>query len=246
MIRILNAEPDNYSPEARQILTSIGQLVEKRLSQTELLQSVSEFDVLIVRLGLAVNGEVIKGGHRLRAIVTATTGVDHIDVDFAQGRGIAVLSLKGEKEFLRTVPATAEHTWALLLALVRNLPQAVESVRAGDWDRDAFRGRDLEGKRLGILGLGRVGAKVARYGLAFSMRVAAFDAHRDQDWPGDIQRCSTLDELLRRSDVLSLHVPLNAETHHLIGERELALLPQGAVLINTARGSVLDEMALVK
>ena len=244
MIRILNAEPDNYSPEARQILTSIGELVEKRLSQAELRQWVSDFDVVIVRLGLAINREAIEAGHRLRAIVTATTGFDHIDVQFAEARGIAVLSLKGETEFLRTVPATAEHTWALLLALMRRVPQAVESVRAGEWNRDHFLGNDLCGRRLGIVGLGRIGEIVARYGLAFGMQVAAFDPYRS-NWPPDVQRCSTLDELLRRLDVLSLHVPLNAETRHMIGKRELALLTPGTVLVNTARGAVLDEAALV-
>jgi len=244
VIRILNAEPDNYSPDARQILTSLGELIERRLSQVELLQWVSDFNILIIRLGLAVDRKVIEKGHRLRAIVTATTGLDHIDVQFAEAKGIAVLSLKGETEFLRTIPATAEHTWALLLALVRRLPQAVESVRAGEWDRDAFRGHDLEGQRLGIVGLGRIGEKVAGYGIAFGMQVAAFDPYRS-DWPRDVQRCSTLADLLQRSDILSLHVPLNTETWHMIGERELALLPPGAVIVNTARGAVLDEAALV-
>ncbi len=244
MIRILNAEPNNYSPEARQILTSIGELVERPLSQAELPRWVADFDVLIVRLRLRVNREVIEAGRRLRAIVTATTGLDHIDVESAQARGIAVLSLKGEVDFLRSIPATAEHTWALLLALMRHIPQAFESVRAGEWNRDAFRGRDLARKRLGIVGLGRVGERVAQYGLAFRMQVAAYDPYRSE-WPEEVCRWSTLEDLLRHSDILLLHVPLNVETYHLIGERELALLPRGAVLVNTARGAVVDEKALL-
>lgn len=244
MIHILNAEPDDYSPEARQILTSLGELVEKKLSQSELADWVCDFDVLIVRLGLEVNRDVIEAGSRLRAIVTPTTGLDHIDVKFADTKGIAVISLKGEAEFLRTIHATPEYTWALLLALVRHLPRAVESVRAGTWNRDLFRGYELCGRRLGIVGLGRIGEKVATYGIAFGMQVAAFSPHRS-DWPADVRCCSSLDELLRRSDVLSLHVPLNSETDHMIGEQQLALLPQGAVLVNTARGAILDETALV-
>lgn len=244
MIRILNAEPDNYSPEARQILTSIGELVERRLSQAELIQWVPDFNILIVRLGLTVSREVIEAGRRLRAILTATTGLDHIDVELAQDKGIAVLSLRGEVEFLCTVSATAEHTWGLLMALVRHIPRAAESVRDGDWNREAFRGHDLCGKRLGILGLGRIGEKVARYGLEFGMQVYAFDPYRN-DWPVSIVHCPSLDDLLQRSDVLSLHVPLNPETFLMIGKRELALVPQGAVLINTARGAILDEAALV-
>lgn len=244
MIRILNAEPDNYSSEARQLLTSIGELIEKRLSQAELIHWIPDFDVLIVRLGLKIDRETINSGHRLRAIVTATTGLDHIDLEAAKAKGISVLSLKGETEFLRGIPATAEHTWGLLLAMIRHIPQAFESVLAGKWNRDAFRGHELDGKRLGILGLGRIGERVARYGLAFGMQVAAFDPYRS-DWPDDISQCLTLEDLLRSSDVLSLHVVLNDQTYHMIKERELALLPRGAVLVNTARGAVVEEEALL-
>ena len=244
MIRILNAEPDNYSPDARRILASLGELVEQRLSQTELRQWVSEFDILIIRLGLEIDRDVIAAGHRLRAIVTATTGLDHIDVEFTQARGIAVLSLKGEDEFLRSISATAELTWGLVLALVRHIPQAFESVRAGDWDRDLFRGHELNGRRLGIVGMGRLGEKVARYGLAFGMDVAGYDPYVEK-WPEGVTRCAMLADLLARTDVLSLHVPLNNETRGLIGRTELALLPPDAVVINTSRGEVLDEVGLV-
>lgn len=245
MLRILNAEPDHYSCEARKILDAIGEVVEEHLTQAELVQRVADFGILIVRLGLTVDREVITAGRRLRAIVTATTGLDHIDVDFATSRGIDVLSLKGEIDFLRTIPATAEHTWALLLALIRNIPRAVESVRKGQWNRDELRGHDLNGKQLGIVGLGRIGEKVANYGLAFGTRVAAFSPYREH-WPSRVERCATLEALLSKSDVLSLHLPLNDETFHMIGRRELRLLPKGAYLINTSRGRIIDEQALVE
>ncbi|MCZ7574934.1 MAG: hypothetical protein M5U01_40805 [Ardenticatenaceae bacterium] len=244
MIRILNVEPLNYSDEARFILQSLGQLDERYLTKAELLTCLPDYDVLIVRLGFQLDRTIIDSGLRLKAIVTATTGLDHIDVTYAEQRGIKVLSLRGETEFLYSIPATAEHTWALLLAMVRRIPQAYASVIAGAWDRDAFRGHDLRGKRLGIVGLGRIGEKVACYGLAFGMIVAAYDPYRS-DWPTGVKQCLTLPELLERSDVLSLHVPLNAETERLIGRRELARLPAGAWLINTSRGGVLDEAALV-
>ncbi|MCL4555085.1 MAG: hydroxyacid dehydrogenase, partial [Actinobacteria bacterium] len=172
------------------------------------------------------------------------TGLDHVDVDYARSRGIAVLSLRGETEFLRTIPATAEHTWALLLALMRQIPQASTSVRHGEWHRDWFRGHDLCGKRLGIVGLGRIGEKVAQFGLAFDMHVAAYDPHRN-DWPVDVLECKSLKELLSRSDALTVHVPLNDETRRMIGQDELALLPRMAVVVNTSRGEVLDETSLV-
>ncbi|HPO58472.1 MAG TPA: NAD(P)-dependent oxidoreductase, partial [Anaerolineaceae bacterium] len=119
------------------------------------------------------------------------------------------------------------------------------SVLRGEWNRDAFRGHDLCGRSLGILGLGRIGEKVARYGLAFGMRVLAYDPTRDP-WMEGVERANTMDELLAASEVLSIHVPLNERTEGLIGRRELALLPPGALLVNTARGAVLQREALLE
>lgn len=244
-VRILNAEPDRYSPEARVILEQIGTVDNGPLTRGELLARLPEYDVLIVRLAHQIDAEVLARGERLRAIVSATTGLDHIDLAEAERRGVAVLSLRGETEFLRSIPATAELAWALLLGLVRRLPQAYASVLRGEWNRDAFRGHDLCGRSLGILGLGRIGEKVARYGLAFGMRVLAYDPTRDP-WMEGVERANTMDELLAASEVLSIHVPLNERTEGLIGRRELALLPPGALLVNTARGAVLQREALLE
>lgn len=244
MIRILNAEPINYAGEARQILRCLGEVDERAVNRSELLSRIADYDVLIVRLKFRIDREVIDTGKRLKVIATATTGLDHIDVDLAHQRGITVLSLQGESRFLRTIPATAEHTWALLLALVRRIPWAFQSVVEGRWNRDAFRGQELRGKRLGLVGFGRIGKQVARYGLTFEMSVAAYDPYC-RDWPRDVQRYRRLDDLLSTSDVLSIHVPLNGKTAGLIGAGELAQLPPGALLINTSRGVVIDETALV-
>lgn len=244
MIRILNAEPLNYSEAAREILQTLGSVDERYLNREGLLACLSDYDILIVRLGFQVDRALLDAGRRLCAIVTATTGLDHIDAAYAEKRGIAVLSLRGEYEFLRSIPATAEHTWALLLALIRQIPWAYSSVLEGRWERDAFRGRDLSKRRLGILGLGRIGEKIARYGLAFGMDVAAYDPAPLGEVEG-INLCDSMMALLRRSDVLCVHVPLNESTERLIGAAELAELPPGAMVINTSRGAVLDEAALV-
>lgn len=245
MIRILNVEPLGYSDHARSILRSLGELIEEPLDRKGLLSNLPGYDVLIVRLAHQIDRQIIDAGLRLKAIVTATTGLDHIDVAYARSRGIAVLSLQGETEFLYRVSATAEHTWALLLSLLRRIPAAFSSVRNGQWDRDSYRGHELDGRRLGLVGMGRVGRKVARYGLAFSMGVAAFDPYAT-DWLEGVERCTSLTELLKRTDVLSLHVPLNNETTSLIEEKKLACLPAGAVLVNTSRGEVVDEHALLQ
>lgn len=245
MIYILNAEPLDYSDEARRILCALGYLDELVVSREQLLACIAKYTVLIVRLGFQIDREVIDAGKNLRVIVTATTGLDHVDVEYAEAHGIKVLSLRGQIDFLRTIPATAEHAWALLLALVRRVPWAFQSVLNNNWERDLFRGHDLWGKRLSLVGLGRIGEKVAHYGAAFGMQVAAYDPYRDE-WPASVTRFKVLADMLQQTDVLSIHVPLNPETEHLIGRQELAHLPASSWLVNTSRGGVLDEAALIE
>lgn len=242
--RILNAEPDQYSKEAVQILETVGTVDLKQVSRQELLKYIDQYDVLIVRLGFQINEELFLHAHRLKVVVSATTGVDHIDLDAARKHDVTVLCLRGEYEFLRSIPATAELTWGLLLSLVRNIPQAYQSVLQGDWDRERFRGYDLCGKKLGVLGLGRIGEKIAQYGLTFGMQVAAYDIDPEKQMSG-IEIKSSMTELFSGSDIVSVHVPLNTDTIALIGEKELSLMHLG-YLINTARGAVLDEVALVQ
>lgn len=245
MIKILNAEPSNYSQEARRILLSIGELHESPLTRDDLLKCLKDFDVLIVRLGIQVDRDLILCSPRLKAIVTPTTGLDHIDTEVASKRGVAVLSLKGESEFLRSIHATAEHTWALLLALTRNIPAAAVSVKRGEWNRDLFRGTELFGKILGIVGYGRIGQRVGAYGQAFGMQTIAYDPGK-VDFPPQVEKCHTLQVLLGVADVVSLHVPLNENTKALIGYGEFNIIKKGAFLINTSRGRLVDEDALLK
>ena len=244
-IKILNIEPRGYSLEAKRILMNCGELIEFEASRKELLDIIGDYDALIVRLGHRIDSTVLKKASKLKVIVTPTTGLDHIDTEYARKKGVKVLSLQGETEFLRSVSATAEHTWALLLALIRRIPWAFSSVLEGKWDRDSFRGTELHGKRLGILGLGRLGIKVAFYGLAFGMKVYFYDPYC-KSWPDNIKRCSKLNELLSKSDIFSIHIPLNDKTERLIGYKELSRLPRGALLVNTSRGALLDSAALVE
>lgn len=243
-LRILNAEPDAYSEKAANILRSLGKVDLVQLNRAELLDCIDQYDVLIVRLGFQIDEEVFQKATRLKAVVTATTGVDHIDMTAAEKHGVKLLCLRGEYEFLRSIPATAELTWGLLIALVRNLPGAINSVLADEWDREGFRGYDLTGKKLGILGLGRIGEKIARYGLAFGMHVAAYDIDPAKKMPG-VDNLASMDALFDWSDVVTLHVPLNESTVNLVGETQLSRMQDG-YLVNTARGAVLDEGALLK
>ncbi len=242
MLRIGILEPEMYPPRALELLRTVGEVHE---SDGDLAKVLNQAEVLIVRLKYLLNREFLNRAPKLKFIATATTGLDHIDLECARERIITVLSLRGETQFLRTVTATAEHTWGLLLALLRHIPQAHEAVVSGDWDRTRYFGRELQGRTLAIIGLGRIGQMVAQYGLAFRMSVVAYDPFQ-KEWIDGVMRAASLDELLPDADVLSVHVPLSKETTHLIGRAELAVLKRGAVVLNTSRGAILDESALIE
>jgi D-3-phosphoglycerate dehydrogenase len=240
--RILIVEPDRYPDRAKQILQEAGELVFH--DGSDLKRALPAIHAVVIRLRYLWNKDLLDVAPDLKAIATATTGLDHIDLELAQARRIAVLSLKGETDFLKTITATAEHTWGLLLALLRHIPQAHQSVISRNWDRDQFFGRELQGRTLGIVGLGRIGRMVARYGLAFGMEVIATD-HSEKEWIDGVEKAASLADLLPRVDILSIHVPLTNENEKLIGPKEFAALKPGAVLLNTSRGAVLDEQALL-
>jgi D-3-phosphoglycerate dehydrogenase len=243
-VRILNAEPQGYSPAAREILDTLGEVTEKPLDRAGLLDTAEDYEVLITRFGHRMDKELFAAAPRLRVLVSATTGLDHIDLEAAADCGVEVLSLDGETEFLEGLSATAELTWGLLLAVSRHIPQAADSVKEGIWDRDAFKGNELRGKRLGILGMGRLGRMVAEYGRVFGMVVAAYDPYAS-DWPTGVELHSAAEDLMEDAQVLSIHVPLNDETRGLMDKDMLSRLPEGAVLINTSRGAVVAEAALL-
>jgi len=244
-LKILVTEPENYSLAALETYRSLGEVSLGPLDDAALASKVAGYDVLVIRLRHVIGRALLDKADKLKVIVSPTTGLDHIDLDAVAERQATVLSLIGETEFLRSIPATAELTWGLLLALVRHIPQAYPSVLKGEWQRNRFRGHDLSGKTLGIVGLGRIGEKTARYGQAFGMQVIAFDPHRTE-WLTGVEKMNSLKDLLRRSEVLLIHVPLEKDTISMFGAKELALLPPGAVLVNTSRGAVLDETALLK
>ena len=242
-IRILNCEPKGYSREALSILRGVAEVDEIACDRGQLIERIGVYDGLIVRLGHRVDGEVMAAAPKLKFVATATTGLNHIDLVEAARRKIEVISLRGERAFLDTIHATAEHTWALLLALIRRLPGAVRSVHAGAWDRDHFIGSELHGKTLGIVGYGRLGSKVAGYGLVFGMKVLAHDPHAKAFEHG--VTAVTLERLARESDVVSLHVPYCTDTTKMVGRSFFGMMKRGSLLINTARGEVVDEAALL-
>ncbi|MDZ4285103.1 MAG: NAD(P)-dependent oxidoreductase, partial [Patescibacteria group bacterium] len=176
-MRILNTIGQVLTPEARAILEGVGCLDDRALSQGELAEVIGEYDAALVGLGLTFDSRVLARAEKLRVIATATTGLDHIDLNAALVRDIEVLSLRGEEEFLNTITGTAELAFGMLIDLARRVPWAFESVRRYEWNREAFRGHSLSGKTLGIVGLGRLGRIMARQAAGFGMRVIFFDPY---------------------------------------------------------------------
>lgn len=227
-----------FAAEGKKILETIGEVRYAVLTQKEFPSQLRDVTILVTQLGLHINAEAMEAAPNLRYIATPTTGLDHIDLEEAKRRGITVLSLKGETKFLNSVTATAEMALGLTIALVRKIPAAHNSVVAGRWDRAAFQGHSLSTKTLGIVGLGRLGKMMARYGKALGMEVIHTDPYETGSIP--------LEELLRRSDVVTLHVHLQPDTEGMIGAKELKMMKKGAVLINTARAKIVDEAAILK
>ena len=214
--------------------------VELRQNPAALVARIPDYDALIVRSETRVDARVIKAGHRLKVIGRAGAGVDNIDVEAATRAGVLVVNAPSGNTI-----AAAEHTLAMMLALARHIPQADQAVKGGRWERSLFLGTELREKVLGIVGLGSIGREVAHRAQAFGMRVIATDPVLSEERASQLNvRLMPLDQLMSESDVVTLHVPLTRETHHLIDTRALALAKPGLRLINVARGGIVDETAL--
>ncbi len=212
------------------------------LKPAELIAKVGGYEILIVRSATRVTKEVIDAGERLKVIVRAGVGLDNIDVEAAESRGIKVINTPEAP----TV-AVAELVFGLMLAWVRRLPEADASMKAGKWEKARLTGSELRGKILGIIGTGRIGRAVGYKAKAFLMDLLAYDPVQNAEFAERTgAKYVDLDTLLRESDFVTLHVPLMPQTRHIVGKRELELMKPTAVLINTSRGGVVDEGALVE
>jgi phosphoglycerate dehydrogenase-like enzyme len=216
--------------------------VKTGLKPDELLSEIGEYEAVVTRSATKITAEVIEHGLRLKVIGRAGAGLDNIDVVAAQNREIKVVNCPDANTL-----AVAEHTMALLLALARGLPRADMSLKKGQWEKSKFMGTGLSGKILGIVGFGRIGREVATRAQAFGMKVIVNQSRPtpELNLEAGVESVDLL-ELLKVSDFVTLHVPSKAETKNLIGAEQLALMKAGTYLINTARGSVVDETALLQ
>lgn len=203
---------------------------------------IVDADALVVRSATKVTAALLEKAGRLRAIGRAGVGVDNVDVDAATRRGVLVMNTPGGNSV-----SVAEHTLALMLGLARAVPQANASIHAGKWEKSAFSGAEMRGKTLGLVGLGRVGMEVARRARALEMKVLAHDPFVAPATAAELEvDLVPLDDLLRRSDVISLHTSLSAQTEKLIDAAAIAKMKKGVRIINCARGELIDEAALAE
>jgi len=227
-----------------EVLESYGEVVQLGLGSTwaDLLRVCGDADAFITRGFVSIPMEVLEASERLKVIGVHGVGVDHIDVDFAEKRGIRIVRTP---EAL--TDSVAEFTVGLILSLLRKIPLADDAVRKGEWNKkyNVLVGAELMGKTVGILGLGRIGSAVARRLSSFNVNLVYYKRNRNIE----IERLLgvkyvSFDELLRISDIISIHTPLTSETYHMISFREFALMKHGVYIVNTARGAIIDEKAL--
>lgn len=212
------------------------------LSPEDLKKIIGEYDAIIIRSGTRVTKEIIEAGTKLRVVGRAGVGVDNVDLEAATKKGIIVMNTPEGNTI-----STAEHTFSMLMALARNIPQAVASVKNAEWKRTAFLGTELNGKTLGVVGFGRIGREVVKRALAFNMKVVAYDPFiaKGSNVGGLPVEFMEFKELLGVADFITVHTPLTPETKYLLNAETLKLCKKGVKLVNCARGGIMEEKALV-
>ncbi len=240
-MKVLVADP--IAEDGIRLMSAVAEVeVKTGLKPEELARVIGEYEALVVRSQTRVTAEVIRAGRRLQVIGRAGVGLDNIDVAEATRHGVVVVNAPTGN----TVSA-AEHTIALMLALARHVPQAHVSLKQGQWQRSKFMGTEVRGKTLGIIGLGNVGSEVARRARGLEMKVLGCDPFVSQEMASAMRvQLVSLEQLLRESDFVTLHVPLTPQTRGIIGPKELALMKPTARLINCARGGLVDEALLAR
>lgn len=248
MLKILHLESVCYSQNILDELNLNFQLVCLDIeSQSDLAQHLrtEHYFGIFTKLGLMLDSEALESQKDLKYIISPTTGLNHIDIEYCRRNQIEIISLKGESNFLSQVKSTAEHTWMLILAMIRNFPVSYESVLNGKWDRRPFPADELDGATIGIIGFGRLGKIVANYAHAFGMKVLVTDRIQFSKLDLGIAQQVPLEVLLAESDIVSLLISYDTDNLKFLGRKEFDMMKRGSYLVNTSRGEMIDESALV-
>jgi D-3-phosphoglycerate dehydrogenase len=236
---------DSISERGIQILQEGGVevVVKTGLNQEELISIIGEFDGLVVRSQTKVTSDIIEAAKNLKVIGRAGVGVDNVDVPAATKQGIIVLNAPEGNTI-----TTAEHTIAMMMALARNIPQAYIKLKSErKWDRKSFMGVEANGKTLGVVGLGRIGAEVAKRAQGMNMRVVAYDPYISEEKARELRiELASLEDVIKQADFITVHTPLTKDTRHMIDTKEFEMMKPGVRIINCARGGIISEAALVE
>jgi len=236
----------NFLPDTLEMMENNFDVIRLKSPLFDNKEILKKIEILMAPRDFFVNSEKIDFCLNLKAIASPTLIVPHVDVEYALKKNITVICLEDEKVFLKTITATAELTWGLLIALTRHIPQAYQDVLDGEWNGRKF-GRltpkMLANMTIGIVGLGRLGSIVASYAMAFGMKVYYFSPNSVND---NYYKCNTLEELANCSDIVSIHANHTPETEKLINEKFFQEMKTGSFIINTSRGELIDEDALLK
>ncbi|WP_432738815.1 NAD(P)-dependent oxidoreductase [Maridesulfovibrio sp. FT414] len=234
-----------YREENKSLLHRLFDIIELDNPSFDTPEILAKASAIIAPLGYYVGQEKMDRMPNLKVIGSNTTGHPHIDVEYAAEKGIAVHTLKYEKNLLKTITPTAELTWGLIIAVTRNMRSAMRSVIEGNWDRRPFGGPAMLSRMsLGLAGLGRLGSIVAEYGLAFGMKVSFYDPYITE-YNQALNRVDSLEELVSSNDIISIHIPHEPETENIFDRNTFDKFKNGAYFINTSRGELVDHDALI-
>jgi len=241
MYKVLITDPlSEYGIQQLLDASDVEVVRQTNLSPAELLEIIGDYDALLVRSQTQVTAEVLAAGKKLKAVGRAGVGVDNIDINAATQAGVPVINAPDGNTI-----STAEHSFAMLMAVARNIPQAHKKLVDGTWDRKSFQGVELNNKVLGIIGMGRIGSEVAKRAKAFGMTVMGYDPFMTEERAQKMGVTNaTVDEIARNADFITVHTPLTKETRYIISTKEFAKMKNGVRLINCARGGIIDEKAL--
>ena len=243
MIKILVS--DALSEEGLKIFREAKELtvdIKIGLKPDALKEIIQDYDALVVRSATKVTKDIIEAAKKLKVIGRAGVGLDNVDLEAATQKGIIVMNTPAGNTI-----STAEHTFSMILALSRNIPQANSSTKKGEWSRSKFMGVELYNKVLGVVGFGRIGSEVAKRAKSFEMKILAYDPFLSKEVAANIGvEIAELKKVLQESDYITVHTPLTDETRHMISDEQFSLMKKGVRIINCARGGIIDEPALVK
>ncbi|HIP35062.1 MAG TPA: phosphoglycerate dehydrogenase, partial [Methanothermococcus okinawensis] len=233
---------DEIHKDAVEILKRVGEVeIATNLNKMELKRKIKDIDVIVIRSGTKLTRDILEHAKKLKIIARAGVGVDNIDIQYATEKGIIVVNSPDASSI-----SVAELTMGLMLSAARNIPQATASLKRGEWDRKSFKGVELYGKTLGVIGLGRIGQQVVKRAKAFGMNIVGYDPYISEEVARSlgVKLLSDINELCKVSDFITLHVPLTPKTRHIIGREQISLMKKNAIIINCARGGLIDEKAL--